>query len=437
MNSMKRMTTVPVTLHIAATALVAGSGQPSGTLPGSDAAPSILSEGGAITVVPRASRDDVASRIQETRRSHAGLFDPGPVSVFDRAWQTANDRLEEATGLRFGMAYTLTFQAATSGPGDRSGAAGDLDLLAAWRLVGEKDGADVGTLYANAQHIHSLGEVDPANLASEIGAVWATSDGIGSDESFPVVQFYYEQALFDDGLMFVIGKIDTSNYVNTNRYADDSLFFMNRAFSSNPALNYPGNGLGAVLAVQITDQFYIGACIADANGVETQTGFDSIDQGEFFTAAEFGFTLEIDGVGDGNYRVTVWHSDEASEVELPEDFGFCLSVDQEVSSGIVPFFRYGWSDADATGIPNLVAGGVAFEGLLGRDDDVAGLGLSWGESADEAFTDQVAAEAFYRLQVTPSIQCTLGAQAILNALHADSLEDELVGVVEMRLRVTF
>jgi hypothetical protein len=389
------------------------------------------------TEAPAASHDSVTARLDERRAPLDGLFELPPLSFLERAWRETNDKLEEGIGLRFEIAYTLSFQAATSGPGDRSGAEGDLDLFGAWRLVGDHDGPDVGTLNLNAQHIHDFGETAPANLSDDIGAAWATSDGIGSNESFPVVQLYYEQRLLDDRILVSLGKIDTTNYVGTNRFADDTLFFMNRAFSSNPAINYPGNGLGAVIACAISEEFYLGACIADANGVETQSGFDSIGAGDFFLAAEAGLTLKIGDLGEGNYRLTVWHSDNASEVDLPEDYGVALSIDQEVGGGLVPFFKYAWSDGEATGVRNIVAGGIGLEGPFGREDDVLGAALSWGESTDASLGEQVVAEVFYRLQLAANIQWTLGGQAVFDALDSDSGEGETVGILEVRLRVTF
>jgi hypothetical protein len=384
------------------------------------------------------ARDDVSVRLEEAREPHAGLLKLGPVSVAEDAWTGLNDRLEEAARLRFGLAYTLSFQAATSGPADRSGGEGDFDLFGSWRLIGKEGGPDTGTLNLNAQHIHLLGETAPANLAENIGALWGTSDGIGSSESFPITQLYYEQHLFDDRLLAIVGKIETTNYVNTNRFADDTQYFMNRAFSSNPALNYPGAGLGAVLAWQVTESWYIGGCIADANGDETESGFGTIGDGEFFTAIEAGCTLDLDGLGEGTYRLTLWHSDAAHSADLPEDHGLALSIDQEIGRGIVPFFRATWSDADATGIPALVAGGIGIEGPFGRDEDVFGLGLSWGASSEHEVDDQLAAEAFYRLQLAPNIQWTLGAQVIFNAIDPESgASGETVGIVELRVRITF
>lgn len=386
-----------------------------------------------------ATRDDVSSRSDDSAKQRAGLIDWGPVTLVGRGWDRLNERMEEATGVRLGLAYTLSFQAATDGPGDRSGAEGDLDLFAAWQIMGKEDGTNAGAFNLNAQHIHRIGQVAPANLGSELGAIWGTSDGIGADESFPIVQLYYEQWMFDDRLMAVVGKIDTTNYVGTNRFADDTLYFMNRAFSSDPAINYPGNGLGAVLGWQVTDRIIVGGCIADANGVETEAGFHTIEAGEFFVAAEVGLTLDIEGAGEGNYRLTAWRSDEAEDAELPEDYGLALSVDQEIGERAVPFFRASWSDGDATGVSAVVGGGLGVEGLMGRAEDTVGVGVSWGSSTDDDVEGQVVSEVFYRLQLARSVQLTFGAQVIANApdLESEDAGGETVGVFEARLRITF
>lgn len=386
-----------------------------------------------------ATGDHVSSRLDDAAKERAGLIDWGPVTVVGKGWDRLNERMEGAAGVRLGLAYTLSFQAATEGPGDRSGAEGDLDLFAAWRILGNDDGTNAGAFNLNAQHIHRIGQVAPANLASEVGAIWGTSDGIGADESFPIVQLYYEQWMFDDRLMAVVGKIDTTNYVGTNRFADDTLYFMNRAFSSNPAINYPGNGLGGVLGWKVTERISVGGCVADANGVETEAGFHTIEAGEFFLAAEVGLALDIEGAGEGNYRLTAWRSDEAEDAELPEDYGFALSVDQEIGERAVPFFRASWSDGDATGVSAVVGGGLGVEGLMGREEDTVGVGVSWDSSTDEDVEDQVVSEVFYRMQLARSVQLTFGAQVIANApdLESEDGGEETVGVFEARLRITF
>ena len=65
-----------------------------------------------------------------------------------------------------------------------------------------------------------------------------------------------------------------------------------QAFSLNPAIGYPQNGLGVVLGVSIPAPFYAILGSQDANAVRTQTGFETIDKSEFFTAAEIGLRPE-------------------------------------------------------------------------------------------------------------------------------------------------
>jgi len=389
-------------------------------------------------VIPTSTTQDVPGRLREARARNAGLFEFGPISRLDFWWDDMNARMDEKAGLQFGFSYQLTFQAATSGPGDRSGAEGDLDLSAAWRVIGTKDDDDTGTINVNAQHIHEMGETGPANLSGDIGAIWATSDGWGYNQDFVVDQAYFEQYFLDGNAMVVVGKIDTTNYVNTNRFADDSVYFMNTAFSANPALLYPDNGLGIVGAGHITKLVYLGGCIADANGQATMSGFDSIGYGDFFYAVEAGLTPTINGLGDGAYRFTGWYSQDAEKLNLPEDYGFAISCDQQLGNGVSPFLRYAWSDGAATGVRNIAAVGACIEGCFGRKDDVFGLGVSWGDSPIEAYSDQVAGEVFYRLQVTAAVQFTLGGQVIANALDRETGENgETVGIIEARFRVAF
>ena len=46
------------------------------------------------------------------------------------------DALDEATGLRLGVAYSMLYLQPTGGLSGRYGAAGDLDFLSSWTLIG-------------------------------------------------------------------------------------------------------------------------------------------------------------------------------------------------------------------------------------------------------------------------------------------------------------
>ena len=46
-------------------------------------------------------------------------------------------------------------------------------------------------------------------------------------------------------------------------------------------------------------------------------------------------------MGEGRYRVAVWHMDSRSRTEQPADEGFSLIIDQRVGERLTTFARYG------------------------------------------------------------------------------------------------
>ena len=76
-----------------------------------------------------------------------------------------------------------------------------------------------------------------------------------------------------------------------------------------------------------------------------------------------------------------------------------------------------------------VAGGV---GRLFRENDLMGIGISWGSPAD-AGRDQYTTEVFYRIQVLPSLALTPDLQIILNP--AFNPDRRVIAVLGARLRL--
>jgi hypothetical protein len=66
--------------------------------------------------------------------------------------------------------------------------------------------------------------------------------------------------------------------------------------------------------------------------------------------------------------------------------------------------------------------------------DVAGLAGSWGQPSDDDLDDQFALELFYRMQVSPDNQLTVGYQVIVNPVFEPG--DDVVGVFELRWRIS-
>jgi hypothetical protein len=369
--------------------------------------------------------------------SSAGLLPEGPITWLYNLWKPWTDELDERYGLRLGVAWTAVYQHAFASEGFRNVAGFDADFYGKWRLLGAKDGLNNGYVGFYTEYREELFEPVPARLGPEIGSAWKTVDGF-NEQDFALTQLYWEQHAFEnaegDALVASVGKIKADNFYSTNRASNDNLLFLNRAFSSNPAMNYPGAGLGLNLKVQ-TDSWYVTAGLQDAQGKKTTSGFNTVGDGDFFYAGEVGLTPEFEGLGRGDYRFTYWYSAAVEASGAPASQGFSLSFDQElIPESFGAFLRFGTSDDFTAGIENLVAAGVLGRLIPGRPDDVWGVGVSWGEPTSGG-RDQWTTELFYRLQLGTREQLTFGVQIINDP--SDFPSQDQVEVFEARFRIAF
>jgi hypothetical protein len=390
-----------------------------------------------LSIDPPGSSDDLNEAIAEMRPRHAGILPNGPVSIFDRFLDSANAKLDEALGLKFGLSYTTAYQRASDNTAqDKDTAAGDVDVFARWRFFGAESNPTRGVFGIYGEYRHDFGNPVPKDIAADVGSLWRTTNGYGTQD-WELTQCWWEQHLADDKLVVTVGKLDADNFYNKARYQSDSKAFMATAFSSNPARGHPGNGLGGNALFQVAPEWYVTGGAQDANGAKSRSGFHTIDEGDFFYAGEVGWTPDVKGVGKGTYRLCVWHLDEADVEDNPEDKGINLSCDQDVGCGVFPFFRAAWSEGDATGVERFVAAGVGLEGVLRGKEDLTGIAFAWGDPAESSAESQFGGEIFHRFQLAPDVQLTIGYQYIVEPSYAPSSNDDPVGVFEVRVRIEF
>jgi hypothetical protein len=378
--------------------------------------------------------DSVDEDLVDAAARPAGLLKYGPVSLVDPLWKDFN-RFIEPRGLKVGLAYTAVYQVASGGPGDRDAAGGDADLFGDWRLLGPKGDPNAGYLYFAAEYRHDIiTPIAPAALDTEIGSLWGTTNGFG-EQTLALKEMYWQQHIEKDRLIARVGKIDAENYYNSNYWQSDSKYFMNQAFSSFPVRAFPSKGLGLIATAKLSDDYYVSTGFQDAQGKKTEAGFDTFfEDFNLFSAFELGFTPTLEGYGRGNYRFTAWYRDHGDTTGTPHDAGVDLSFDQHVGEHWVPFLRYGIGQGNINGIDQMVSGGVGWEGRLVTQSDVAGLAGSWGQPSDGDLDDQFALELFYRMQVSPDNQLTVGYQVICNPVFEPG--DDVVGVFELRWRIS-
>jgi len=388
----------------------------------------------AFTLQTPTSPESVDQELLEAKSRPAGILRYGPVSILDTVVDGLNANLD-TIGLKIGFSYTALYQAATGGPGHRDAAGQDVDLFGNWRLLGAKDGQNNGYLYFAAEYRGDMGtDIAPGALGGQIGSLWGTTNGFG-EQPLCLKEVYWQQHLGGDKLIVRVGKLDPENYYNSNYWQSDSRFFLNQAFSSFPVRAFPGQGLGVNITAKLSDTWYISTGAQDAQGKKTTAGFDTMfEDFNLFSAFEIGWTPNLPGLGKGTYRLTAWYRDHGDTDGKPHDSGIDLSIDQHISEHLVPFFRYGAGEGNINGIEHMVSTGIGWEGKLLTETDVIGVGGAWGRPTDHDLRDQFAGELFYRLQVSPDNQLTVGYQVIVNPSNAP--DDDLVGVFEIRWRVT-
>jgi porin len=393
---------------------------------------------------PRTKIDRAPDGIQEqiygvdiTKKS---IIQYEPFNFFIKPWRKYNSKLKNAIGLEFSLAYTALYQVAnraTQGEGRNQAASVIWDFNGLWSVLPKKWG-NPGYIGFRSRSKHTLfTDIPPNSLAGEIGSLWSTA-AFFTVNNFAVSQLWWEQHLFADKLIFRAGKLDQSNYIDSFNFSSSTLFFTNAAFSHNPTIPFPGNGLGAAALFQPNDLFYIMGSFGDANGDSSTFEFDTFfDDQQFFTAVEVGFVPLINIVGKGNYHIALWHSDGNKKNNTPSGSGLAITFQQSIRNNYNTFLRYSFSNGKVTNVKQILSGGVGVYDPFnkGLKDNLLGLAVSWGEPEDQNLRAQYVIESFLRLQFFKSMQVTPDIQLIMSPSNAP--DENFVAVFGLRFRVAF
>lgn len=376
---------------------------------------------------------DIALPVEVIERDPSNWFNIRPEDEWLNVIRDPLRKLDEDTGLSISGAYTLLFQQSI-GPESQSAAAGDFDLFMRYTAVG-RGTVDTGSIFMATEYRHRLQPIPPADLGADMGTLLGTTDGF-SDRGWAIKELYWVQKLGNDTFRYGIGRVDTENLVGGHNLQSANTSFLNKHFSVNPTMAFPGYGFGVAAAVKATDWLYVSGGLTNADGNSTTIEIDTLfDEWRFFKFVEVGVTPTIDNLGEGRYRIAFWHLDSRSHANAPSDGGFTLIGDQKIGEHISLFARYGYSDADLTGVKQAAQIGGAYEGLFGSDSDLTGLAFGWADPEAGGLRDEFVLEVFHRMQLTGRIQFTLGAQLILDPSNRP--EEDALGVFSARFRVSF
>lgn len=384
--------------------------------------------------------DSIPEQILEAETIKRSIFKFDPFTRIVQPWRKLNSKLRETIRLEFSLSYTALYQVAnkaTVGKGKNHAAGGIWDFSGLWQVFSDYRGNPAYIGFRSSTRHRLFTDIPPSELGDNIGSLWRT-DGAYGENNFFISQLWWEQHLFDNKLNFRIGKIDQSDYIDSFNFSSARLFFVNSAFSSNPTISYPGNGLGASVFYQPYEFFYILSSFGDANGDSSTFDFGTFfDEQEFFTGFEVGFLTNISRQGNGNYHIAIWHSDRIKKQNVPTGRGLAITFQQQIWNKYNVFLRYSYTNGNVTDVKQLLSGGIGvYDPLhLGIDENLFGLAFAWGEPEVNSLRSQYVIESFLRLQVFPSIQVTPDVQLIIHPSEAP--DENIVAVLGMRFRIAF
>lgn len=268
-----------------------------------------------------------------------------------------------------------------------------------------------------------------ANFSALNGVAGSTDDRVRFREA------WVEHAAFDDRLIMTAGKIDMSNYFDSNAVAnDENGQFLAGAFVHSAVLGVPGNGPGVRLEAKLAEPltFGIGYGSGDSDSA------DSFEHG--FGIAELGYKLKTGGM-EGNYRIYASVDgalpDGETKLDKKNAFGFGVSVDQQVTDKLTLFARYGQRDKDVYATRMAWSIGGQYAGLLpNRKDDM--LGFAYGQiqaAGAVADSQEKLAELYYKFKVNNQIEVTPVVQYLINPAGIRSADD--VVALGLRTQISF
>ena len=382
--------------------------------------------------IPR-SPDDVSTRIQTDSQPKEATFDfPGIDRLF-KPWDEWKARVAEEHGFRLGFDYQPVVQWSNNTTGEDSAVGGIFRGFFSWDMWIRDNPSRTGTLDVRVEHRHRIGtDLPPESLAFNFGGIGTTAPD-WSDQDLGLTVFMLRQRLDigDSPIELRVGRMSPFSQFDITPYSDNLTVFQNNSIILNPTIGYPSAGSFGIAGYAgiPRSKFYALGMIMDANGSYDDLGFDSLEEGEFFSALEFGWTDQDVSTSllylFNNMHVALWHSDRTGKgAALTGSYTFA-----ENRLGI--FARLGWaSDDSSTLYEKYVAAGVTKSVFR---DSMMGLGVSWGQPPN-IDVDQVVTELFYRWQLAQNLALTPSFQFLFNP--AVNTEDDVITVFGLRLRIT-
>ena len=273
-------------------------------------------------------------------------------------------------------------------------------------------------------------------LDPRIPSWWGINGDAEGEQRVYLKQLWYEHELFDEQLIFTLGKVDLTWYFDTNAVANcENAQFLSPGFVNSVAVEFPDdNGPGVRITVVPLDLVDISFGWGEGDADWNELGHRSFFIGEVGLHPQFG---EL----GGNYRLYGWfrrhHRDEGfvswadqtmGVFDSRNGWGVGLSLDQAVTPQITLFARLGYQDEEVYEFSwTWSVGAETKGGYWGREADALGIAYGMAMISDDykAFQrfsgepwfrkNESHLELYYRLQLNDHISISPDLQVLWNA----------------------
>ena len=300
-----------------------------------------------------------------------------------------------------------------------------------------------GELFFKTEADAGKGLADDARLNSFWGVNGTAGD---TDSRLWIREFWYTHNFLDKKLTLTIGKLDITNYFDTNAVANsEGDQFLSGGFVNNTAIEFPSYTAGVRLTASLSEL----ACIS-VGWQPGNTAWENVLSQPFYIG-EIDLKPKIAG-RDGNYRLYTWYNgthhtliDDPTVVNR-SGWGIGTSLDQQIVDNLTFFGRFGYQDRSVYDYDMAWSAGLGISGKpWGRDEDTLaaayGMAILSPDYRDSLRASGITpaneqhAEVYYSIAVNKFIKISPDIQYVANANGNDAFHN--AWVFGLRAKVIF
>jgi porin len=269
-----------------------------------------------------------------------------------------------------------------------------------------------------------------------LGSLVYPNDTVVGVNGIWMAELAWQQSFADGHFVVVAGLVDESNYLDANKFANNSQGqMMNSALVNSMVLPLPYNNLGVNVQWQPSKTCYV-MFGTGANGQPAgDSPFNNLDFDNWSYLLEFGVTpRDVLGLGDGVYRLQPFLATVHGQTQAGVGVNFQQQLGKKSPFGVFGRFGVGGTDVTIDGAKAQVGTGIVMQaplqyaGLFPKmSNDYLGLGFIWSQQSQvwgpSVHANEYGFEASYVLQFTPTMTLQPDVQLIWNpANHPDATQ---------------